>query len=217
MPDHASPQPAYKTPEGKRAYRREWYRRNREKVLARQRETRERDKEKTRQQQRAYRERNRARINLRARERYRRDPQTKQISNQAWAQANKDRIREYKRGRRLAGIKDGQERQRDEIAANLWHEQDGRCYLCADPVMPENAHVEHDHRCCPKGSFCRYCVRGLSCPACNYVVGHAYDSPDRLELIAQNLRAKLAEVNERLAVRARQLDLLEGFEDRGAC
>lgn len=206
MTDHASKR--YATSEAKRAYRREWYQRNREKVLAQQREKRQADPDRTREDARIYRERNRERINAAARARYRRDPQARRAmldSNRAWAQANQERVRGRNLQRKLAGIKYGKDRRRDEVSAALWHEQGGCCYLCGDPVALEDAHLEHDHRCCPKGSFCQYCIRGLSCPGCNYAVGHAYDNPDRLELIARNLRAKLAEVDQRIAAKPEQL------------
>jgi hypothetical protein len=38
-------------------------------------------------------------------------------------------------------------------------------------------------------------------------VGHAYDDPARLELIAQNLRVKLAEMDARLASKPEQMTL----------
>jgi len=117
--------------------------------------------------------------------------------------------REYYRQWRLNGPGGPEDRRRTEVSAKLWHEQDGRCYLCGDQIVLGEGQVDHDHRCCSrKRRFpCDYCIRGLCCPACNYVVGHAYDNPDKLELIARNLRTKLAEMDERLASRPEQLAL----------
>ena len=77
----------------------------------------------------------------------------------------------------------------------LWTEQDGRCYLCGDP-LPENGDyhavvVEHDHRHCPPGRSCAVCRRGLACLCCNRLIGLARDDPKRLSRVAANLaRAK---------------------------
>ncbi len=119
---------------------------------------------------------------------------------------------EANRGRRLRrqqpGGKTPRERLRDEIVGQLWHEQEGCCYLCNEYVPLECAVLEHDHRCCPKqNTFCRFCVRGVSHQECNKVVGHAADDPERLELIAFNLQAKLAEIDERMAGKPSQVDL----------
>ena len=61
--------------------------------------------------------------------------------------------------------------------ARMFAEQDGKCYLCLQP-LPEDCkdvHVDHDHSCCPgtKGDSrsCRYCRRGLTHQACNQVWG----------------------------------------------
>lgn len=40
--------------------------------------------------------------------------------------------------------------------------------------------VDHDHKCCPNGSFsCGKCVRGLICAGCNVAIGLLGDSPER--------------------------------------
>jgi hypothetical protein len=90
------------------------------------------------------------------------------------------------------------------MAARLWQEQDGCCYLCEESVALENAVIDHDHRCCPEKAFCRYCIRGLAHSTCNTAIGQLGDDPDRLELVARNLRAKLAETDARLASKPEQ-------------
>ena len=72
----------------------------------------------------------------------------------------------------------------------MWRAQDGRCCYCEQtlPAEPRQVHIDHDHRCCPPKRSCILCRRGLACQNCNFVVGNAGDDPDRLELIARNLR-----------------------------
>jgi hypothetical protein len=80
----------------------------------------------------------------------------------------------------------------------LYLEQDGRCYLCGDPLPRDlrKTAVDHDHSCCPgpdpePGSgyvtSCGRCVRGIACSACNQLIALARDDPDRLRRIADNL------------------------------
>jgi hypothetical protein len=121
---------------------------------------------------------------------------------------NLDRERERYRIRRLNGYKPRQQLICDQFKDEFWSKQDGYCYLCGDPLLSkESAHLDHDHRCCPPHYFCNFCVRGLSCMACNHLIGNAGDDPDRLEVIARNLRAKLVETNERLAAKPTQATL----------
>lgn len=70
----------------------------------------------------------------------------------------------------------------------MWEAQGGRCYLCSDKLQRgRKTHIEHDHECCPAGESCFQCRRGLACRNCNFVVGHAFDSPERLRRIADAL------------------------------
>lgn len=124
--------------------------------------------------------------------------------------ANRDELNAGRRARRLRpGGKTPKERRRDELITILWAEQGGRCYLCEELIELENAALDHDHRCCPLGKFCRYCVRGAACQNCNKMIGHAADTPERLERAARNLRAKLAEIDERMAAKPQQFRLEE--------
>lgn len=121
---------------------------------------------------------------------------------------NPERERARYERRRLSGYRNPRDILRNEVKEQFWSEQAGCCYLCGDLLASlEVAHLDHDHRCCPRHNYCRYCVRGLSCSPCNLLIGSASDDPARLELIAQNLRAKLAELDVRLASKPEQLAL----------
>jgi hypothetical protein len=121
---------------------------------------------------------------------------------------NIDRERKRYRRRRLEGYKNPRDVSRNEIKQELWQTQDGSCYLCGDTLADlESSHLDHDYRCCPRHGFCKYCIRGLSCSTCNHLIGNAGDDPDRIEVIARNLRAKLAEMEVRLASKPEQTEL----------
>lgn len=72
----------------------------------------------------------------------------------------------------------------------MWAAQGGRCCYCESqlPVNRKLVHIDHDHSCCAPKRSCALCRRGLACQNCNFVIGNALDDPDRLELIAANLR-----------------------------
>lgn len=182
----------YKGSEQEKEAKRLWYQANIE-----------RERERSRRYKEAHREQHRATN----RRRYwaKRDQLREQ--GRAWREANPEKVRENYRRWRDAGGKNPLQRRRNQAVAELWHEQGGCCYLCEKPVPLEDVHLEHDHRCCPRLSFCAFCIRGVSCAQCNHVVGFAEDDPDRLELIARNLRAKLAEVDVRIAAVPVQLSL----------
>jgi hypothetical protein len=72
----------------------------------------------------------------------------------------------------------------------------------------ERTHLDHDHRCCPRGKSCQYCRRGLACPECNQLIGLAHDDPDRLRRIAANLEIALKDADARLALKPGQETLL---------
>lgn len=126
----------------------------------------------------AYRLKNQKAINERARRRY------KQNSSRAKAAA-----RAVRHGKQI-----------DDWVAATWEQQDGKCYLCGDP-LPSNRHaaIEHDHTCCPPRRSCPYCRRGLACAPCNTIIGLAGDDPERLRRIAANLVPVLAVTRERIA------------------
>jgi Recombination endonuclease VII len=89
----------------------------------------------------------------------------------------------------------------------FWDAQDGKCYLCGDPLSTENyrdIHVDHDHTCCPKGRTCEYCRRGLACTRCNKLIGAAEDDPELLRRIAGNLEPVLKATRARIAAKPQQ-------------
>lgn len=94
--------------------------------------------------------------------------------------------------------------------ATMFAAQDGRCCYCERP-LPEDGkqvHVDHDHSCtCGPKRSCLHCHRGLACQNCNFVVGNAGDDPDRLIVIATNLRRLKAEARERINTKPVQGEL----------
>ena len=93
----------------------------------------------------------------------------------------------------------------------LWEAQGGRCCYCEQPLPREGASsravIDHDHTCCGPKRSCDACRRGLACNNCNVIVGMAYDDPDRLEIMAANLRAIAAATRERINGRPVQEEL----------
>jgi hypothetical protein len=171
------------------------YLRNREKVAAQSREYYVRNREKVIEQQQLRRKQNPEVYRERDRERGR-TPQRK-ASKSAW-------WREYYAANRDAySAKDRERRRRDhhgmqpEDWTRMWAAQGGRCYLCGEELALEQAHVDHDHGCCPKGWSCQICRRGLACLHCNTAIGSARDDPARLRRMADALEAAQAVVNER--------------------
>lgn len=209
-------------------YYRQWRQRNPEKTREyadrrrRDPETRRKDLERLQQWQEAnpeqaseararYRQANREHVNECTRQWKRDNAGRKRVTDAAWRAANPDRVRAMGRRadavRKTKGYKSPDRVRRRELTARLWDEQDGCCYLCARPVELERAVLDHDHRCCPLDAYCSYCIRGVACNPCNQAIGILDDDPDLLELVARNLRAKLAEVDERRASKPEQLTL----------
>lgn len=52
------------------------------------------------------------------------------------------------------------------------------CAICKSSSRP--LVVDHDHACCPYGSSCGKCVRGLLCAKCNAGIGFLGDSAENL-------------------------------------
>src|SRR5580658_5271133 len=55
----------------------------------------------------------------------------------------------------------------DRLAAK----QKERCAICRKYPKKNLLHVDHNHKCCPKGTSCGKCVRGLLCTKCNVSLG----------------------------------------------
>ena len=94
--------------------------------------------------------------------------------------------------------------------AAFWEAQEGRCYLCGDPLQqdtPQATVIDHDHSCCPTRRSCDICRRGLACGRCNKLVGLADESAVRLRRIADALEAANLLVQERLPGKMAQGEL----------
>ena len=93
----------------------------------------------------------------------------------------------------------------------LYLQQDGRCYLCRDPLPANLAKtaVDHDHACCGPGGSCGVCVRGIACAPCNWLISLAKDDPRRLHRIADNLDAANRELGRRYVAVATATPRLE--------
>lgn len=141
-----------------------------------------------------------------------------------WRLANPDRVRANKR-RQYARQKDDPEfrarvraAQRksvhgpgyEQMWQGMWDAQDGKCYLCGDPLIPGfDTHIDHDHTCCPKGRTCSFCRRGLACTRCNKLIGAVDDDFDLLHRIAANLEPVLKATRARIATKPKQDALWE--------
>jgi hypothetical protein len=67
-------------------------------------------------------------------------------------------------------------------------EQEGKCKTCgAFPERGKPLHADHDHTCCPKGSMCVRCFRGMLCSRCNFALGWVYDNVTVLRALITHL------------------------------
>ncbi|MGW6260343.1 endonuclease VII domain-containing protein [Streptomyces sp. NPDC055085] len=58
----------------------------------------------------------------------------------------------------------------------LYRGQNGLCAICERATgKTRRLSVDHDHKCCPGGVSCGWCVRGLLCRPCNDLLGRARD------------------------------------------
>lgn len=135
---------------------RAWYRKNRDAVLARRREHYQRNKEQRREYNRKYHERNRDRLRAANSERYRKN-RDRYLSNQ--------QLKTYG----LTG---------DQYKALLLG-QGNACAVCREPFSKRPA-VDHDHK---TGA-----VRGLLCGSCNGGLGLFRDNPAFLAAAIAYLR-----------------------------
>jgi hypothetical protein len=125
------------------------------------------------------------------------------------------RSRNLETARESARVKDRRARHglsvHDWIAEQL-AAQEGNCYLCGEP-LGQRLIIDHDHSCCPEGSSCAACRRGLTCDRCNRLIGQVGDDPATLRRIADALEAVLVPTRARIADLPEQLSLGEGTPD----
>ncbi len=174
----------------------QYYEANRDTIRDRVRAAYAAAPEKYRADRRRYVEANRDSVNKRQRDRFRDNPEPYRERNREWRLSNPDQVKaNNKRGnlRWRHGI--------DEAAwAAMWEAQEGKCRYCRR-ALDETAVVEHWHECGTgheqQEKSCPACRRGLACQSCNITIGLVKDDPDRLALMAENLRIANAEVQER--------------------
>jgi len=186
-------------PEPKREQDRRYRKENQDKLQAYREANRERKAELNREYRAANRDRIRKRRAGRQREYYQQaklDPDFMQRQREAqrkYRTANRKTVRILERLRKHGLTPDGW--------SALWAAADGRCYLCQRELRPDEAVIEHDHRCCPEHTSCGACRRGFACGSCNAAIGFADDDPERLMLMAANLRTAIDAVAERMSAR----------------
>jgi recombination endonuclease VII len=225
----------YKDPEQKRAYNREYYRRNREALTAGKRAARaanpelhqQQDQEKyqrNKEQRLAYRRRyyakNREQVLESQRMHYERNREQVLESQRGYYERNRERIltqnrhsyspRNQRWQRMLY-----QHGLRPEDWARMWADQGGRCYLGGEELADFKSrfiHVDHDHTHCAPHTSCPVCRRGLTCHRCNTAIGLANDDPATLRRMADALEAAQRAVEERKAAAHVQGALFPGTE-----
>jgi hypothetical protein len=76
-----------------------------------------------------------------------------------------------------------------ETYREMEERQGHMCAICRAPFtdLERKPAIDHFHDCCPKGSSCGGCVRGLLCHRCNTVLGMMNDSPEVLIRAAEYL------------------------------
>jgi len=97
-------------------------------------------------------------------------------------------------------------KQTKEQYLSLCEKQDGRCAICRrkseDSIYGKSTKwlsVDHDHRCCPEKTTCGKCRRGLLCSGCNFFLGIAEDSIERLRAAISYLEKWQSISSQRLA------------------
>lgn len=169
--------------------KREWYARNREKVLQglRERTDEERAGIYARRKERYQTEPEYRAAILLAAKRYRIKPEAR-IATKAYNRAYNlsEKGQATKRADRLRRYFNLTIERYDAMLT----EQDGLCAICREPETRRHRGrgvvialaVDHDHRCCPGKTSCGKCVRGLLCDRCN--LGRWPDDPALLRAAA---------------------------------
>jgi Recombination endonuclease VII len=178
-----------------REYQRQWYLKNREKVLDRQRQYQAANPD-------------------RRREWYLRNRDLALERSRTWYAENREQAREYRRQYYLKNrekLKAGGRRYRhglrDDDWAAMWDAQGGCCYLCDGELDADETNVDHDHSCCGPDKSCPVCRRGLAHSLCNIAIGAIGDDPDKLRRMADALEQAKADVAQRLRERGEQITL----------
>lgn len=63
---------------------------------------------------------------------------------------------------------------------SLYETQGHACAICKIEIPIADLYIDHDHKCCPTYKSCGNCVRGLLCSHCNFLIGNAKESVERL-------------------------------------
>lgn len=195
-------------PERKKEYDREYREKNRDRLREKKREYVERNRDRVREYQKTYlkeyREKNRDRIREKKRENYERNGDRIRAEVSEYQKQNRGKIRDRRRSnyaqlssdeRRAIKLKSKHGMRPDQWNA-LYEQQDGRCYLCLQPLSDDltEIDIDHDHRCCGPKRSCALCRRGLACHGCNTGAGFFGDSPERMRIAADNLERAQAAV-----------------------
>jgi hypothetical protein len=156
----------------KAAYNKKWREANPEKVKAHNRQWREANPEKAKANSRQWRDAN---------------PEKSAAANKKYRDENPAYSKQWARAGNAGKFGITLE---DALAL-----QDNKCLIClkSEPTSKTGNllawAMDHDHACCPSGSGCPGCFRGVLCSSCNRVLGYAYDDPGILRRGADYLEA----------------------------
>jgi Recombination endonuclease VII len=114
-----------------------------------------------------------------ARQQYKRSPEGNRAACRKYRQAHHERTLASWRKWNLRARYGLNQEELEKILAK----QGGACAICGktDAGGRGRFHIDHDHRCCPRGRACRKCIRGLLCHHCNTALGKFGDSVEILE------------------------------------
>jgi hypothetical protein len=205
--------------ERKRERRRQYYQANRARIAEQQRAYYQANRQKRLEVVKAYAEANQGKIREYQRRYYQANGVQVREKVRQYREENREAVSDSLRRRyaenpgkwRAFGLK--RRHAIDEIAwAQMWEQQEGRCYLCRrelDLVNTRKTIVEHWHGCRAHDPdfSCTACRRGLACVACNILIGSVEDDPGLLRVIADNLERANADVAARQAVMPQHITL----------
>lgn len=78
--------------------------------------------------------------------------------------------------------------QKLDISVEWYDQQVSKgCGICGTPNPGRGWCIDHNHSCCPYGSGCKKCIRGILCTPCNFAIGLMRDDPERLRKAADYL------------------------------